>query len=763
MKKQLRRSSLTQIGSFLWSFLLASFLLASSAMAQITVNSLQALKPYLNDSNVNVKLSPGTYTVTANDLSSGALGQQFTGNTLGTSFAIFPIEGNNSTYDFTGVTINVKTEVFQALPGTEIREFWVRGNNNVLKNLTLVDDGDVDDAPSHRAQSIAMDGEYNRIEGFHVTVKGSYPYGYGDIFGKGGGSVIGHHKHSACLVRGNSNHVKNCTFIHRAYGHGIFMQGANDPIIEGCYVEGELSTTDNVLAETNSPASNVNFETVWGFNLSEKPGYRFSLQEDGIRAYNGGATIISGVEYSRGVTNVTVIDCTVVKMRSGVTIGWAGGTKQVENCTVLGCETGYWFGSDATVTGSRGDSSVGPLMAEDVARSNSNIELTLLDDHVSRIGDRPSMYIGGTNHNITLHDGTTSANNDIRIHVSGERISHRWLIGSTSAPPNKSASGITFLNETDFPVILGNDASNNTIQSVGSVTNNGSSNSVSQISNNVSVTNVALNGTASQSSTAYSGVESRAIDGNTNGAWSGGSVTHTSNEYQAWWQVDLGNSYDIHALRIYGRNSNKTRLSRYFVKILDSSFNEVWSNYQAGYPDLSTYLRADGASGRYVMIQLEGTNPLSLAEVQVLSTGTSSNIVTMRKRNSSGYGLDGGNGAADGQNVYLWSQNSNNVNQQWEEIDRGNGYYSYQKAGTNYSLDGGNGGGNGQNLYLWNTSATNYNQQWKKVQISGNIYLLQKRNASGYSLDGGNGGANGQNVYLWGTNTGNQNQHWIFE
>jgi len=140
-----------------------------------------------------------------------------------------------------------------------------------------------------------------------------------------------------------------------------------------------------------------------------------------------------------------------------------------------------------------------------------------------------------------------------------------------------------------------------------------------------------------------------------------------------------------------------------------------------------------------------------------------SNIVTIRKRNASGFGLDGGNGAANAQNVYLWNHNPNNVNQQWEEIDRGGGFFSYQKAGTNHSIDGGNGGSTGQNVYIWQTSPTNFNQHWRKVQITGNIYLLQKRNAAGFALDGGKGGATGQNVYMWTTNTGNQNQHWIFE
>ena len=82
-------------------------------------------------------------------------------------------------------------------------------------NLTMVDDGAVTDRPTRRATNVVIDGSENRVEGFHMTIKGSWPYGYGDCFGKGGtDAVIKHYKHSALLIRGTSNHVKNCTLIH---------------------------------------------------------------------------------------------------------------------------------------------------------------------------------------------------------------------------------------------------------------------------------------------------------------------------------------------------------------------------------------------------------------------------------------------------------------------------------------------------------------------------------------------------------------------
>lgn len=142
--------------------------------------------------------------------------------------------------------------------------------------------------------------------------------------------------------------------------------------------------------------------------------------------------------------------------------------------------------------------------------------------------------------------------------------------------------------------------------------------------------------------------------------------------------------------------------------------------------------------------------------------GGGGTTVHMRKRNSSGFAIDGGNGGANGQNVYLWSFNSGNVNQKWVEINRGGGFYSYQKKNTNYCLDGGNGGANGQNVYLWTCNSSNQNQHWKKVNAGSGHYRLEKRNAPAYSIDGNNGGANGQSLYLWSSSNTNQNQQWQF-
>ena len=136
------------------------------------------------------------------------------------------------------------------------------------------------------------------------------------------------------------------------------------------------------------------------------------------------------------------------------------------------------------------------------------------------------------------------------------------------------------------------------------------------------------------------------------------------------------------------------------------------------------------------------------------------NVVQIIKRNAQNFAIDGNNGAANGQSVYLWEENSRNINQQWVEINRGAGFYSYRKQGTNHCLDGGRGGANRQDVYLWECRDNNQNQHWQKVSTDNGFYQLRKRNALGFAIDGGSGGSNGQNVALYDSSNPSQNLQW---
>ncbi|VVH66677.1 hypothetical protein BSPLISOX_3212 [uncultured Gammaproteobacteria bacterium] len=114
-----------------------------------------------------------------------------------------------------------------------------------------------------------------------------------------------------------------------------------------------------------------------------------------------------------------------------------------------------------------------------------------------------------------------------------------------------------------------------------------------------------------------------AVDGNTDGKFLDGSVTHTNYEQGAWWQVDLGGKKKINQIIIYNRTDCcANRLSNYQVSISNKA-NFSTHVYQRGFhvtpnPKKIIQLKASGKQGRYVRIQLLDKNYLSLAEVQVI-------------------------------------------------------------------------------------------------------------------------------------------------
>ncbi len=148
--------------------------------------------------------------------------------------------------------------------------------------------------------------------------------------------------------------------------------------------------------------------------------------------------------------------------------------------------------------------------------------------------------------------------------------------------------------------------------------------------------NLAQGKTATQSST-YPGfatdVAAAAVDGKTDGAFADGSVTATNMDANAWWQVDLGASATVSSIGIWNRTDCcVSRLGDYWVFISDTPFGPsdspsslqnragTWSSHQTAAPNPSTTIAAGGAQGRYLRIQLTGTDYLSLAEVQVFGT-----------------------------------------------------------------------------------------------------------------------------------------------
>ncbi|MDQ3687365.1 MAG: discoidin domain-containing protein [Acidobacteriota bacterium] len=145
-------------------------------------------------------------------------------------------------------------------------------------------------------------------------------------------------------------------------------------------------------------------------------------------------------------------------------------------------------------------------------------------------------------------------------------------------------------------------------------------------------TNLALGKPAAQSSDVAGGVASRAVDGNTSGDfWANGSVTHTNYDAQAWWQVDLGDSQYIGEVKVWNRTDCcGDRLSNFYVFVSDQPFTSTDLNTTINQAGVSSYHTSGqggtpttlevNRTGRYVRVQLAGTNYLMLAEVEVIGT-----------------------------------------------------------------------------------------------------------------------------------------------
>ncbi len=141
--------------------------------------------------------------------------------------------------------------------------------------------------------------------------------------------------------------------------------------------------------------------------------------------------------------------------------------------------------------------------------------------------------------------------------------------------------------------------------------------------------NLALGAIARQSSDAYGSPASRAVDGDTNGAFSNNSITHTDSNPHAWWQADLGGNSAVDTIEVWNRTDCcSERLADFWVFLspepLDPALSPqeqakrpgVWSSHRTGAAGALTILQP-GVSGRHVLVQLAGTGILSLAEVRV--------------------------------------------------------------------------------------------------------------------------------------------------
>ena len=137
--------------------------------------------------------------------------------------------------------------------------------------------------------------------------------------------------------------------------------------------------------------------------------------------------------------------------------------------------------------------------------------------------------------------------------------------------------------------------------------------------------NVAIGKTASQSSQYKSAYHddlkaNLAIDGNLSGEFEDMSLSHTDNDDNPWWQVELESSETIRKIIIHSRTDCCQERLRDFRVILFQGLSEVWSFQMKGTPTHITTIPVNGVTANKVYVDLDGRKDyLSLAEVEVIA------------------------------------------------------------------------------------------------------------------------------------------------
>ncbi len=143
--------------------------------------------------------------------------------------------------------------------------------------------------------------------------------------------------------------------------------------------------------------------------------------------------------------------------------------------------------------------------------------------------------------------------------------------------------------------------------------------------------NRALSASVSQSSTLPSALDLEAVnavDGDLSGSDESGSLAHTDNDTNAWWEADIGQNQFIDTIRVWNRTDCcADRLADFYVLVSEQPFASQDLAATLAQPGVEQFFHAGvagrqsdfsiGTNGRYVRVQLSGQNMLQLAEVQI--------------------------------------------------------------------------------------------------------------------------------------------------
>lgn len=461
---------------------------AGNSYNKVKVSSVKELRQVMTKSHQHIVMTPGIYVV----------------SDLLDSRTVFHLSGSDNVYDLSGVTIQIPLSTLRKMTsrGAHGRAAYrITGNRITMKGGTFentYDDGTVKvtDFGSYNQNSMyhpaggmnemSISGNDVQIINCKLTVRGSFPYGYGNIYGIGRGNVVGLKKHGGIHSIGDHLIIDGCQVKMESFCHAIFFTGGDDITVRNTIVEGGVRPSNDLYNETNDGdlARRFNYKIQWPEEVKGLPiprDHMLNLTEDGIRAYSGAG-------------HVTVDNCKVMKMRGGIKLYMAKDAK-VSNCQVLDCVIqGYSLPSRGIITNCSGNAAYGPLLYIHFdSHTSQKINLEVLPSPHG-LGDHPLAVIKGREHSIRFSTSDSSTPETLRPIIVGYPLRFDFLCldypkvpegyeerFSRYVPKTYRASRISVYNSSAHPVVLGEQSRDNTITSLSSIRDYGTNNKLKTI------------------------------------------------------------------------------------------------------------------------------------------------------------------------------------------------------------------------------------------------------------------------------------------
>ncbi len=427
----------------------------------VRVDSLSGLREAVAKSNQQIILQPGNYRVEDNE------GFRFSGSSNDVELSGCHIEvpmavaSGESLFYLVGDHITLRGGALEDTDPEGITQVKAFGAYNQRQKLGGMND-------------IKVPGDDNRIIGMKMTVRGSYPYGYGNMFGIGNDSVVELSKHCGIQIRGNRTLIDSCNIKMQAFGHAIYVQGSDRTTIRNTHVEGTVRPSNDCYSETDDGdlAKRFKYQLQWPDSVKGVPiprDHMINCTEDGIRAYGRTGEMI-------------VENCVVKKCRGGIKLYMAKSAK-VTNCKVMDCVVqGYSLPSRGVISNSSGNAAYGPLLYIHFDKHHSQqIDLEVLPSPHG-MGDHPLAAIKGRGHRITFTQKGDAKPKNSRPIIVGypmrfdflcvdyPKVPHGYEEHFTKySPDTYTAEGITINNGTAHSVVLSELSSENVVNSVGPV------------------------------------------------------------------------------------------------------------------------------------------------------------------------------------------------------------------------------------------------------------------------------------------------------